>query len=123
MPDLAPDCYLSYTINHEAWYWDAVADRYGNQHSVMVHSTSTGGGVDWEFSIEEVDLGSVRAVRAGIFDDAFKAFTQVPELFARLASEAPKDVAGVVAILDQLGAVDVTERVSPYATNTGEEQP
>jgi len=50
-----------------------------------------------------------------VFDDAYAAFTQVPELFAALADGAGTTLAGARSLLDMLGAVDETEHVSPYA--------
>lgn len=41
---------------------------------------------DFEFMLKFENLGSHGALRLEIFDDAFKAFTQCPELFRVLAS-------------------------------------
>ncbi|MBF6326514.1 hypothetical protein IU451_28860 [Nocardia cyriacigeorgica] len=58
------------------------------------------------------------SVHAVVFEDAFKAFAQVPELFALLAELEPTSIQTVIMILDQLGAVDVTRRVNPHASTT-----
>jgi hypothetical protein len=109
--ELDPDCTLGYTIGHEAWYWmpDRRAQRY-----VRVGADSSGGGCKWEFLVEEVVLSSQPGARAAlqvcVFDDAWEAFAQVPELFAALAAEPPEDFAELCALLDRIGAKDTTAR-------------
>lgn len=108
MPNLAPDCSLAYIVNHEAWY------TLDDKPSLQVQSASTGGGVDWEFSVHDSGFRGRSSIHIMVFDDAFKAFAQVPELFALLAELEPTSIQTVIMILDQLGAVDVTQRVNPY---------
>ncbi|MDH2424792.1 hypothetical protein [Sphaerisporangium sp. TRM90804] len=104
MPD---GCRLAYVVAHEAWYGQVlgVVDR----PRVWV-AAAAGGGVEWEFSVEEVDYGH-RAIRVDIFHDAFDAFRQIPEFFAALAEQRTTTLPEVVAILAGMGAVDQTERV------------
>lgn len=105
MPD---GCFFAYVISKEAWYADVV-----RAPEVNVSASAEDGGVAWEFSVEEVDLGSHTAIRVKVFDDAFAAFEQVPGFFAALAAEKPLTLAEIVGILDRLGARDTTERVNP----------
>ncbi|MFE5290407.1 hypothetical protein ACFRAQ_36135 [Nocardia sp. NPDC056611] len=119
MPSLDADCRLTYTISHEAWYFTAAAALSGDeQPHLNVHSSAEDGGVAWEFRIREGGLKSIPSTQIVMFDDAYAALTQVPELFAALAAERPRDVAAVIAILDRLGAQDITERTDPVAKAT-----
>lgn len=116
---LPEDCTLTYIISNEAWYTQA-AERAG----LWVHASADGGGVAWEFGVEEFDLNGP-TVQVKLFSDAFAAFTQIPEFFAALAelhdtehgNRAPNVTLGDVRrILDRLGATDRTERVNPYSS-------
>jgi hypothetical protein len=102
--------HFAYTVTSEAWWF-----RGGEAPNVMVAASAKGqgGGVAWEFSIDEIELGGKPVTQVKVFDDAYAAFTQIPEFFAALADEAPATVAAVVALLDQLGAIDETDRVGP----------
>lgn len=107
-----PDHFLGYTLTQEAWWADAVANK-DEVLSIALHAT--GGGVTWEFMISDVPLGQGRsALRIGIFDDAWEAFTTCPDLFAglaRLGQDAATE--DVVELLDECGFRDVTEREVP----------
>jgi hypothetical protein len=107
---LPEDTHLAYVVSHEAWYANAMPDRHPE---INVMAAAEGGGVAWEFSVEEVDLGSSGpAIRVKVFDDAFAAFAQLPEFFALLAAEKADTLDSVCRILDRLGAADETERRS-----------
>jgi hypothetical protein len=112
---LDPDCFLTFNVNHEEHYYETLkAAGAARGRSVNVHSTSHGGGVAWEFVIEEVELEKGRmCTRARIFDDAYAAFTQVPRLFETLADRRPTHIEDVVALLRGIGAMDTTDRVDP----------
>lgn len=106
---LSDDCRLTYVITHEAWYGQIPTVISGPQINVV--ASAEGGGCEWEFLIEERDLGrSGKPIRLGVFDDAFAAFEQIPEFFTALGEQKPSTLAEVVKILDGIGAVDVTER-------------
>ncbi len=67
----------------------------------------------WEFLVEEHHL-SGRALCVYLFDSAWPAFAQIPEFFEALSGEdAPRTLADVRAVLDRLGATDVTARTRP----------
>jgi hypothetical protein len=67
--------------------------------------------VEWEFVVVEYDFGKGAVPHLEMFSDSWAAFEQVPELFAGLRDEADgADLEAVIGLLDQLGAVDVTER-------------
>jgi hypothetical protein len=103
------DAAFTYVISHEAWYSGVVKGR-----EINVQAAHEEGGVYWEFSVEEVDLGQQQpSIRVKVFDDAFAAFAQIPAFFAALAADQVASLAGVVAVLDRLGAADVTERTGP----------
>ena len=105
---LPEDTHLAYVVTHEAWYANALPDRCPE---INVMAAAEGGGVAWEFTVEEVDLGSSGpAIRVKVFDDAFAAFAQIPQFFAVLASEGVASLRDVRATLDGMGAADETER-------------
>lgn len=113
---LDPDLYRAFIVNHEAWYHVA-ATRGLPDHlrlpSLQIQLASKGGGVKWEFEIEEHDHGSSgKALRACIFDDAWAAFHDVPDLFAVLSdlSEGGTTLADLPRVLRTLGFRDITER-------------
>ena len=112
--NLPEGTHLAYTVWHEAWWFSTAAA--GDPPSVMIAASAKGegGGVAWEFPVEEIELGGKPVTRAKIFDDSYAAFTQVPELFAALADGGGTTLTAVIELLDMLGAVDETERVSPY---------
>jgi hypothetical protein len=108
--NLPDDCHLAYIVSHEAWYANALPERHPE---INVVAAADGGGCAWEFTVEEVDLGSGGTpIRVKVFDDAFAAFEQMPEFFAFLAAEKTDTLDGVRSILDRMGAADETERTS-----------
>lgn len=115
---LPEDTHLAYIVSHEAWYAKGAGIGDRREINISASAEGSGGGVAWEFSVEEVDLGQSRpvpALRVKVFDDAFAAFAQIPEFFATLAAQAPASLRDVTALLDYMGAVDETKRTSPYA--------
>jgi hypothetical protein len=104
--NLSPDCTLGYIVGHEAWYW--MPDR-GRKRYIRVGSDHDG--CDWEFMIEEYVFSSREsALRVCLFGDSWQAFEQVPELFAALAADRPRDFDELRTVLDRIGAKDITER-------------
>lgn len=99
-------CFFAYVVSHEAWYASVI-----NGREMSIQAAARDGGVAWEFIAEEVDQVGVQLK---IFSDGFPAFSQIPAFFAALsAGPEPKSLTDVIAILDRLGAKDVTERVGP----------
>lgn len=116
---VSDDCRFEYIVNHEAWYYLPKTDtaRAGGStgRELNIRSAATGGGVAWEFMIQEYSFGNhPDAVRVCIFDDAFAAFTEIPEFFTALRDEHPTTLAAVRSILDRVGAVDATARETPH---------
>jgi hypothetical protein len=111
--NLPDDCRLTYIITHETWYWPITPRR--QRRGIGIHATSSGGGVAWEFYVEERDLGHrIPALELRMFDDAWMAFDQIPEFFAGLREVAEGGrLSDVREFLDRLGAVDETARTSP----------
>lgn len=112
--ELPEDCFLAYVVTHEAWYYEPNrASGLLNGRSLNVSASSRGGGVAWEFTVEEHPHNG-GGIKLNMFDDSFPAFVQIPEFFAALnGNEVPESVAAVREILDRIGAVDTTERVNP----------
>jgi hypothetical protein len=106
--NLPDDTHLAYIVSHEAWYY-----RGDGKPSLSVSASANGGGVAWEFEIEEMELGGKPVTRVKVFDDAYAAFAQVPELFAALADGAGTTLTACRGLLDMLGAADETGRTGP----------
>lgn len=98
---------LAYVVTHEAWYY-----RDGKP-SVTVMAAAGGGGVAWEFAVEEFRFRGEPATQVQVFEDAYAAFAQLPEFFGALAAGEGTTLADVIKLLDLLGAVDKTERRGP----------
>jgi hypothetical protein len=106
--ETAGDYTLTYDVSTEAWY--ALTDR--DAPRIGVHRSHAGGGVAWEFSVEERDLsGPTLLLR--MFDDSWDAFADVPELFEVLRTETPHTLTELRVLLGQLGFVDITKRDRP----------
>jgi hypothetical protein len=112
--------HLAYIVWDETWYSREPNTR--REHPHLMVSASTGGpGVAWEFTVEEYELGDGKPVtRVKMFYDAYAAFAQLPEFFSALADQQPVTLDEVRYILDSLGAVDETPRVSPYSVTRDE---
>jgi len=115
MCQLPDDTHLAYVVSHEAWYGESHIVRRP-QIIIAASAEGSGGGVRWEFTVEEVDLASDgKPIRVRVFDDAFAAFSEIPEFFAALHGEGVSTLDHVRTVLDSLGAVDETARKSPAA--------
>lgn len=101
------DCTFTYVVSKEAWYASALIDELP---SLNISAESDGGGVKWEFNVQEHQLGGKPCLRLRVFDDAFEAFNDIPEFFTALHQERPTTLDGLRALLAKLGAVDRTER-------------
>ncbi len=102
--NLPANCHLAYVVAKEAWYAHVTPDP----PTIWISVNHSGGGSPWEFSVFEVEgIG----VKLGIFDDAWPAFNDLPEFFQALATKGKgTTLDDVRQILDNLGAVDSTER-------------
>jgi hypothetical protein len=110
--------HLAYTVYHETHWWRGSLRLSGRQSlpnegqpciQVAASAKGQGGGVRWEFSVVEVDLGQ-KALRLDIFDEGWEAFALMPAFFAGLAAGGVETLDDVRELLDSLGAVDETER-------------
>lgn len=72
----------------------------------MISMDSLDGGCRWEFEIDDEPVGGLRVK---VYDDAWQAFTDVPEFFTALAALGRRAlVEDVVEVLDRLGFTDTT---------------
>ena len=110
---LPDDTHLAYIVSHEAWYARTPGVVDGPSVSVSASAEGSGGGVAWEFVTEEIVLSGKPVIRVKIFDDAFDAFAQIPQFFTTLAKEGIGSLSAVRDLLDEMGAVDETDRVGP----------
>jgi hypothetical protein len=58
-----------------------------NEHEFGVSSSYDDGGCDWEFVVAEVPSanGGVIGIQVRVFDDAWVAYSEIPEFFSGLA--------------------------------------
>lgn len=111
MPD---DCTFAYTVCSEAWYSEVLKDTgvMKNRPELMVAASGNGGGCKWEFSVVEKNLGGP-TVQVRMFGDSFDAYVSIPAFFSALEREQPSTLDEVRQILDDLGAIDQTQREEP----------
>jgi hypothetical protein len=101
-----------YVVGHEAWYWGSRP----NKANVAEVSIEGGSGAEaWEIVClwRHIHSSGPPSMKVEVFQDAFAAFEEVPELFAKLATMCnkhpqPKDV--ILAVLEALDFEDVTDR-------------
>jgi hypothetical protein len=91
---------------------------YFNSKEQLVYVSASAGpgrGGAWGFEVAEVDLGEHgTAIQVRVFEDAFTAFTVIPQFFADLDTLVVQDLDEVVGLLVSMGAVDETARVALY---------
>lgn len=95
----------SFVVSQEARYHNGL-----DRPEVVVMSHDGSDGVDWEFVIRWVSLGSDLHPKVEMFDDAWPAWLAIPEFFGRLAHLTDRSTAGVVKMLAECGFKDVTQR-------------
>lgn len=108
---------LSYVVGTEAWY------RRPDERPYVSVCGQPADGPNWEFQITSYNLGSGPTLRLDMFAEAWRVFTDRPDLFAALAALSasagpetmgrrsdPLRLVDVIVILSQLGATDVTPR-------------
>ncbi len=111
--NIPEDCVFAYTVSGEAWYSDA-ADRGEPNPYLMVQAAAREGGVAWEFKVTEHRFNDKsQATRVEMFDDSYIAWTEIPEFFSALIEGRPETLGEVRAILNGLGAQDITQRIRP----------
>jgi hypothetical protein len=118
---------LCFTVYHEAWYWKTaglpnVVYEIG-VHRQYVEPDADAGCIEWEFTLRWETYGSEVRPRphlgVQIFDDAFEAFADVPQLFTELAKvgvnagEPSPEPHVIEEILMTLGFEDITPREWP----------
>lgn len=106
--------HLAYTTYHEARWWGQVDLGHrpnGGRRCVQIAASSDrDGGCKWEFGVVEYLTGRRPALRLGIFDEGWEAFTCMRPFFDALADGSVKTLADLVGLLDELGATDETDR-------------
>lgn len=98
---------LAYVVGDECWYADSLAAT-GDHGKLWVRSGST----EIIFT-QHSGASHGPALSMTMYDDAFPALADQPELFARLVKEQPVTLDGLRAILAELGAEDQTPREGP----------
>lgn len=111
--NLPEGTHLAYIVVHEAWYSMPPNDvRIDKRPTLTVCASAEGqgGGVAWEFELVH-QLGKVDALQLKMFSDSWDALKQIPEFFEGLTRIGrTANIANVRALLDELGAVDETQR-------------
>lgn len=112
---IADDCVLTYLVCAETWYANTLNDA--DSPDLYISATSNEGGQHWEFGV--IDRTAVMGhpcLELRLFSDALAALADLPEFFAAMAAEQPRDLNAVRAILDRIGAVDGTVRERPWSS-------
>lgn len=93
-------------------YMDNRRNQGHRREVIEVMLRPIGGGTwatsEWKFGVEEYDLFGTNPICVEVFDDAFAAFTQIPEFFTSLATENITTLDALEALLLRLGAADET---------------
>jgi hypothetical protein len=99
----------------EAWYRGTAMDNGVVDDLNIMVSERPNDGVLYEFSIKWRMLNGQAIPKVEVFEDAWMAFSELPDLFAWLAAQHDKcpPPADVVAALLELGFVDETDRIGP----------
>ena len=112
---------ISYIILTQAWYANAAMLNVDYIEEVSVIVDAHDG--NYEFAIRNYDHGRYgTAWRVEVFDDAWKAFQDIPLFFVNLASltgEDDIDVTDIVNILIAMDAKDITPRRNPAIRRNG----
>lgn len=107
--------FLAYTVAAESYYWRHMNRMTEPNIGISASHDGRGGGVDWEFSVaDHTERLGQQALRVEIFDDAWQAFAELPEIFTAMGAGEIKTLDDLRALLDRLGAVDQTTRTDPY---------
>lgn len=114
---------LNYAVSGEAWYARDNADLVDELRVGRDSYTADGhdDGCCWEFTIRLHHLGTSTALRVEMFNDSWIAYTEVPALFAALATMSTHAVgdnrqwtlADIVKVLNECGFTDDTPRTAP----------
>lgn len=106
---------LSYFLSHETWLHrlpNRPASPIDPTEPTLYLSYRYADGDAWSARFTEYRLSDGPAVAVEMFDDSFRAFTQMPELFTALA-DGVSTLDEVRVVLDGLDAKDTTDRVAP----------
>jgi hypothetical protein len=106
---------LAYAVMHESHWWPVLkangAAPNDGHPSICIHASNPDGGSKWDFSITDHELRHASpSLRLAIFDEDWDAFDLLAPFFAALASGSVRTLEDVRKLLDDLGAVDETER-------------
>jgi hypothetical protein len=101
---------LSYIIEHDEPGRARDCEAAGERPGILISGES-----GWEFRVEPFEAASydgnvTRATKIVIFSDAYTAFTEIRDFFSLLAAYPHTTLHDVQALLDALGAADVTRR-------------
>lgn len=98
--------HLTYIVSQKHWDTSIVP-----LPELYISASYQDDGASWGFPVREHTFsGGTSAIRVEVFDDAFAAFTQIPEFFAALADEEIATLDGVRRLLDRMGAREDTRR-------------
>lgn len=102
----------AFVILHEAWYAETAVKPF-EPHHIMIGFYNPEGWTEGEFSIIWDEAG----IMLRIFDDAWEAFSKMPELISLLAELDKKkqalEIHEFAGLLMKLGYKDITGRIQP----------
>lgn len=112
---------IGYSIQNEAWHYEKLKtvlnDRHVYEIVVMINPgllEGESGGIDAEFMIRWYSLRGKATPQIQPWADSWRFLPQLTDLFAELAQlDIHATPADVIAVLDRIGAVDITQRTSP----------
>lgn len=104
---------LKFILTHEAWYYSPSLSAVNpGTTGREIFLQAYGPGFLYEFVVVEFKFG----LRVCVFDDAWSAFTDFPELFKALLpdrSGRTKSLEELVKCLHDMGFEDITQRTMP----------
>jgi hypothetical protein len=108
-------CERGFTHYSEAYYAKLLPKRDDSVDEVIVGFYAPEGGTSGEFAVEWVRLSGKATPRLRVFDDAWHALAQMPDLLARMSDLDSQDVSpkAFCALLLELGFKDQTQRERP----------
>jgi hypothetical protein len=102
---------IGYFLNSEAYFHDALGED--DKLSIDVHPVEGYDGESWEFYAHMVDIDSSPCLELEFYHDSVQAFADRPDLFVAIAAAKPNTLDEFRAVLDSVGARDVTTRTRP----------
>lgn len=108
-------CDRAFSQLSKAYYAEACMRREEFMDEIMIGMYHRDGGTSGEFAVRWIRVGSKWSPHLEVFDDAWHALTQFPDLLAAMAEHDSEDMGpdAFAELLRGLGIKDRTQRVNP----------